>query len=92
MSTISPVSSDPPARRALDDLSPAELRALVASAAWYAKYHQGEIVDDARSTSARAVMRRRHFNDLYDALGKLGVRIRRPEALSDLAQVDGRAR
>lgn len=62
-------------------LTDAEVDALVSSAAWYAKYHQDDVADLIGDGSARAVTRLEHFEDLYTALEKLGLRIRRPAGL-----------
>lgn len=66
----------------LETLSPRELRAVTEAAAWYAKYHERMIAEHADDRSAIAVARREHFEDLYSALWKLGVRLRRPEGLA----------
>lgn len=66
---------------ALGDLSTQELDALKQGAAWYAKYHERMIAEQADDRSAAAVSRREHFHDLHEALRKLGVRIRRPDGL-----------
>ena len=63
------------------ELGDDELRALAEAATWYAKHHERMIADHADDRSALAAARRDHFRDLYDALAKLGVRLRRPEAL-----------
>ena len=64
------------------DLSEQELDALTEGAAWYAKYHERMIAEQADDRSAAAVARREHFEDLHAALRKLGVRIRRPDGLT----------
>ncbi len=88
----SPASTAPPSRvalihaspspRSLEPLSDQELGALIDAAAWYAKYHHQMITDQADDPSAMAAARRQRFKDLHEALGKLGVPIRRPEALA----------
>ena len=79
MSVQSPVSAS------LESLSPEETQALVEAAAWYAKYHERIIAEQADDRSALATATREHFRDLYEALAKLGVRLRRPEALRTAA-------
>lgn len=64
-----------------ETLTDAEVDALVAGAAWYAKYHQQDAAGLAGDESAGAVTRREHFESLYGALDKLGVRMRRPAGL-----------
>jgi hypothetical protein len=66
------------------DLTRDELEALTAGAAWYAKYHQQSVPLPEDDPSAAAVARREHFSDLYSALDKLGLRLRRPDALRSL--------
>jgi hypothetical protein len=75
------MSTGVPAARAAEDLSERELRALTEAAAWYAKYHERIIAERVDDPSAAAVARREHFEDLFDALAKLGVRLRRPDGL-----------
>ncbi len=70
-----------PALDPQNDLSLRELRAVADAAAWYAKYHERMIAEHADDDSAVAVARREHFADLYSALSKLGVRLRRPDVL-----------
>ena len=65
----------------LSALSEDELRALVAGAAWYAKYHQRMISDQADDRSAAGIVRREDFRDLFVGLRKLGVRMRVPDGL-----------
>ena len=67
---------------ALEALSAQEFRALTEAAAWYAKYHERMIAEHADDRSALATTTREHFRDLYEALSKLGIRLRRPEGLS----------
>lgn len=62
-------------------LTDAEVDALLAGAAWYAKYHQRDLAELVGDGSASAVARREHFESLHAALEKLGVRIRRPIGL-----------
>ena len=64
-------------------LSEDELRALVAGAAWYAKYHQRMIADQVNDRSAAGIVRREHFRDLFVGLRKLGVRMRVPDGLEN---------
>jgi hypothetical protein len=66
---------------ALADLSPAELRALTAAAAWYAKRHEAMITRYADDTSASAAAERERYLNLHSALGKLGIRLRLPDGL-----------
>ncbi|MGI8845942.1 MAG: hypothetical protein ACR2HC_07190 [Thermoleophilaceae bacterium] len=67
-------------------LSERELEALSAAGTWYAKYHAGVIADKAADGGAKAVEDRREYLDLLAALGKLGVRVRVPDALLDDAR------
>ncbi len=66
----------------LEPLSDPELEALISAATWYAKYHERMISDLADDTSALAVARRTRHQELYDALAKLGVRLRRPDGIA----------
>lgn len=75
------VAINPTSERRMDTLTEAEVDALVAGAAWYAKYHQHDAADLAADGSASAVARREHFESLYAALDKLGARIRRPAGI-----------
>jgi hypothetical protein len=75
------VAVDPSSETRMDTLTEAEVDALVAGAAWYAKYHQHDAAAVAGDTSASAVARREHFESLYAALDKLGARIRRPTGI-----------
>lgn len=65
----------------LAHLGDEELDALLAAAAWYAKYHERAIAELAGDGSALATARRERFLSLHDALAKLGVRLRRPEGM-----------
>lgn len=67
------------------DLSGAQREALIDAAVWYAKYHEGVIASLADDRSARAVAARERHQDLYDALAKLGVRLRRPAGIRPAA-------
>jgi hypothetical protein len=67
------------------ELSESERDALIAAAVWYAKYHEGMIASLADDRSARAVTERERYQDLYDALGKLGVRLHRPAGIRPAA-------
>lgn len=60
------------------ELTDAEVGALLAAAAWYAKYHQRIIVDDPDDESARAVADREHHHVLREGLRKLGVPLAPP--------------
>ena len=76
------MSSVPLAPETIETLSEHELRALAEGAAWYAKYHERMIADQADDASAAAVARRRHFEHLHAGLRKLGIRMRRPDGLA----------
>jgi hypothetical protein len=76
------MSVAPSEHTALTSLTESELDALVGAAAWYAKYHHRIIADEADDPSARAVARRDRFRELHEGLRKLGVRLRRPDALA----------
>lgn len=78
---MSRLPAAPTAPAPLAPLDEEELDALLAAAAWYAKYHERSIADAAGDASALATGRRERFLSLHRALGKLGVRIRRPEGL-----------
>jgi hypothetical protein len=69
----------------LAELSPEELRALTAAAAWYAKRHEGMISKSADDVSASAVTERKRFLELHAALWKLGVRLRLPDGVTRAA-------
>jgi len=71
---------------AVSNLSEAELEALAAAATWYAKYHAAVIGEEAGDAGAKAVEDRRRYLDLIAALGKLGIRVRVPDALMDTAR------
>ncbi len=73
-------------RDPLSGLSERELEALSAAGAWYAKYHSSVIAEQADDGGAKAVEDRREYLDLIAALGKLGVRVRVPDALIEEAQ------
>lgn len=60
------------------DLSQAELDALAAAAAWYAKYHARIIAERADDPSAQALAQRERYLALLSGLEKLGFRIRNP--------------
>lgn len=60
------------------EMTEAEVGALLAAAAWYAKYHQRIIVDDPDDDSARAVADREHHHLLREGLSKLGVALSPP--------------
>lgn len=65
-----------------ETLSEQELCALLEASAWYAKYHEHMIAEQADDPSAMAVARRERFAHLHTALAKLGVRLRRPDFLA----------
>jgi hypothetical protein len=67
----------------LVDLTAAELAALRGAALWYANYHASAVAGLAGDTAAYAVEERGQYLDLVAALGKLGVRVRLPDALLD---------
>lgn len=79
------MSTDPSPDLGMPDLSESELRALVAGATWYAKYHERMIAEYADDPSAFAVSRREHFQELHNALRKLGVRLRPPAGIRAVA-------
>ena len=64
------------------DLTDAEREALVAAAAWYAKYHASDIAAEAQETSIAAVTERARYEALVGALGKLGVKVALPDELT----------
>lgn len=76
--TIARMGSQAVAEHTVEALTTAELRALREAAAWYAKYHQRIIADVADDRSAAGTARRRHFDDLYTGLAKLGLKLSRP--------------
>lgn len=71
-----------PAIEPLALLSDDEVRALTAAAAWYAKRHEAIIAKAADDTSVSAAAERERYLALHAALGKLGVRLRLPDALA----------
>ena len=77
------VSDDHP----LDPLSQRELQALRGAAVWYAKYHAAMVAAHAEDRAAEAVSEREEYLDLVAALHKLGIRIRVPDALVEMASV-----
>lgn len=76
------MAAEPSRIHSPDGLSEGELRALVAAATWYAKYHEPIIAEHADDESALGVARREQFEDLHLALRKLGVRLRPPPGIS----------
>lgn len=66
----------------LDDLTEAELAAVISAASWYANYHAHGIAEQAGDQSAYATARRERFADLARGLSKLGVRV--PPSLAAL--------
>lgn len=74
-----------PARTSFADLSETERDAVVSAAVWYAKYHASMIAGLADDRSALAVAQRQRYQDLYDGLAKLGVRLHRPEGIRPAA-------
>ena len=83
VASIADVEREVVAEQSIEELTQAELRALREAAAWYAKYHHGIIAKAADDRSAAGAARRRHFEDLYKALTKLGLRLVRPTGLGD---------
>jgi NaMN:DMB phosphoribosyltransferase len=72
-----------PARvTALDELSETERDAVVSAAVWYAKHHESMIAALANDRSAMAFAQRQRYQELYDGLAKLGVRLHRPAGIS----------
>jgi hypothetical protein len=65
----------------LEDLSEGERDALINAAVWYAKRHAPMIAGLADDRSALAMSRRERYQELYGALAKLGVRLRRPDGI-----------
>jgi hypothetical protein len=63
------------------DLSETERDAVVAAATWYAKRHASIIAGLADDRSAMALAERERYQDLYDGLAKLGVRLHRPAGI-----------
>ena len=51
----------------------------------HAKHHAAIIAGSADDRSAMAVARRERFQELYDGLAKLGVRLVRPDGLRPAA-------
>lgn len=76
------MSANPVTELTIEGLSERELRALTQGAAWYAKYHERMIAEQADDRSAMAASRREHFQELHSALRKLGVRLRMPAGLT----------
>lgn len=74
--------ADTPLEMAISALSEREIDALVSGAVWYVRYHQRDIPSEDEDRSAAAVARREHFENLFAALEKLGVRVRRPAAIN----------
>lgn len=71
----------------LDELSSAELDALLDAATWYAKYRAATISERVDDRSAAAVVEREEHLDLLAGLRKLGVRVRVPDGLVELKHV-----
>ena len=69
----------------LPELSSRELQALRGAAVWYAKYHAVAVAQTAGDEAAYAVAEREEYLDLLSALGKLGARVRVPDALQQAA-------
>jgi len=66
---------------AAPDLTPAELEALRAAGAWYAKYHATRIAEIADDPSAYAEQKREKFLTLVSGLRKLGFEMALPDEL-----------
>ena len=66
----------------LHGLSEREFDALIGAATWYAKYHERMITELADDHSALAVGQRDRYQQLYNGLAKLGIRLRRPEGIN----------
>ncbi len=79
---IAQVSVDTAQVPVLEELSKRELEAVIAAATWYAKYHERMIAELADDPSALAVSRRDRYQQLYNGLAKLDVRLRRPEGIA----------
>lgn len=62
------------------ELTSNEIRALARAATWYANYHAGIIAERLDDRSAAAAAQREKYRELLEALGKLGIRLRDPEA------------
>ena len=72
-----------PVRTALfDGLSETEHDAVVSAAVWYAKHHESMIAALADDRSAMAFGQRQRYQELYDGLAKLGVRLHRPAGIN----------
>lgn len=69
----------------LPNFSPRELQALRGAAVWYAKYHAAAVAQTAGDEAAFAVAEWEEYLDLISALGKLGARVRVPDALQHVA-------
>jgi hypothetical protein len=67
---------------ALEELSETEREAVVAAAVWYAKHHASIIAALADDRSAMAAATRSRYQELYDGLAKLGVRLHRPTGIN----------
>jgi hypothetical protein len=66
----------------VDELSETERDAVVAAAVWYAKHHESIIAALADDRSAMAAATRSRYQELYDGLAKLGVRLHRPAGIN----------
>lgn len=71
-----------PALTPLEELTPTEVRALTAAAAWYAKRHEAMIAKAADDSSVAASAERERYLELHSALWKLGVKLRLPDGLA----------
>jgi hypothetical protein len=69
----------------LPGFTPREVQALRGAAVWYAKYHAAAVAQTAEDEAAYAVAEREEYLDLISALGKLGARVRVPDALQQAA-------
>lgn len=85
MATMPRMSTNEAPAPPVETLTESEIHALATGAAWYAKYHQNDVPSSETDRSAAATVRREHFEALYSGLEKLGVRIRRPDAIRTAA-------
>jgi hypothetical protein len=71
----------PAQREIFERLSETERDAVLAAAVWYAKHHESMIAALADDRSAMAVAQRERYQELYDGLAKLGLRLHRPPGI-----------
>lgn len=72
------VVSDP----TLSSLTTEERDALLAAAAWYARYHAADIAQDAEDPSMAAATDRARYVALLQGLAKLGINIPLPDEIT----------